>query len=61
MRYGDIHVTLGANTFGPLVVEVWTPRDNDDAAFRFGNRQGRKEGRMKKEYDFSKGKRGVDD
>jgi uncharacterized protein (DUF4415 family) len=29
------------------------------ASFRFGNRQGRKEGRMKKEYDFSKGKRGA--
>ena len=52
-------VTLGANTFGFPMVVVWTPRDNDVRIFRFGSRRGRKEGPMKKEYDFSKGKRGA--
>ena len=45
--------------FGSLRVVVWTPRDDEIRIISVGNRQRRKEGHMKKEYDFSKGKRGA--
>ncbi len=49
-------VTLGANTFSSLLVVVWTTMF---ASSRHENRQRRKEGLMKKEYNFSNGKRGA--
>jgi uncharacterized DUF497 family protein len=52
-------VTLGANTFGSLMVVVWTPRATKLASSPFGSRLRKKEGVMKKEYNFSKGKRGA--
>jgi uncharacterized DUF497 family protein len=55
-------VTLGANTFGKLMVVVWTPRDEDVRIISVRKptpRERRKEGIMKKEYNFSKGKRGA--
>ena len=52
-------VTLGANIFGSLMVVVWTPRATKLGSSRFGSRHRRKEGVMKKEYNFSKGKRGA--
>jgi uncharacterized DUF497 family protein len=52
-------VTLGANVFDSLRVVVWTPGATIFASFRFVNRHQRKEGTMKKEYNFSKGKRGA--
>ena len=41
------------------MVVVWTSRDDDVRIFRHGSRHAKKEGLMKKEYDFSKGKRGA--
>jgi uncharacterized DUF497 family protein len=52
-------VTLGTNMFGSLRVVVWTPRGTSFVLFRFVKRRQKKEGSMKKEYDFSKGKRGA--
>jgi uncharacterized DUF497 family protein len=52
-------VTLGENTFGSLMVVVWTPRGDDARIIRFVSRHRRREGIMKREYNFSKGKRGA--
>jgi len=52
-------VTLGANTFGSLMVVVWTLRDDEVRIISVRRPTPKKEGVMKKEYNFSKGKRGA--
>lgn len=52
-------VTLDSNTFGSLMVVVWSPRRENARIIRSGTPSLRNEGTMKKEYDFSKAKRGA--
>jgi uncharacterized protein (DUF4415 family) len=52
-------VTLGANTFGSLRVVVWTPRGDDTRIISVRKPTPRERRIMKKEYNFSKGKRGA--
>jgi uncharacterized DUF497 family protein len=52
-------VTLGENVFGFLRVVVWTQRNDDLRIISVRKPTGRKDEVMKKNYDFSKGKRGA--
>ncbi len=52
-------VTLGANTFGTLMVAVGHLGATMRASFRFVIQHRRREGVMKREYNFSKGRRGA--
>jgi uncharacterized protein (DUF4415 family) len=51
-------VTIGMNSFGMLMVVVWTDRD-DDVRLISVSRSLKSGGAMKREYDFSRGKRGA--
>jgi uncharacterized protein (DUF4415 family) len=52
-------VSIGTNVFGKLCVVVYALRVTTPESSLSDRRSGRRSGHMKKEYDFSKGKRGA--